>query len=288
MWNESLTLHNGVTIPQLGLGTWEIADDKVADVVKAAIQMGYRHIDTAQAYENERGVGEGIAKSGVDRKELFVTTKVEAEIRDYDEALQSVEDSLERLGLDYVDLLLIHSPQPWDDFRSDRHYFEENVKVWQALEKLYKEKKTRAIGISNFEVIDIDYLFDHATIKPMVNQILAHISNTPFDVIKHSQEKGMIVEAYSPIAHGEILHHPEIVKMADKYHVSVPQLCIRYGIELGLVTLPKSENPAHIKSNGDVNFEISAEDLEVLKMMERIENYGQFDKYSVFKHGINQ
>ena len=284
--NDVFTLSNGVKIPKLGLGTWEIADDKVADAVKAAIDMGYRHIDTAQGYGNERGVGEGVRASGVPREELFVTTKLEADIKDYEGAVKAIEGSLEKLAIDYIDLLIIHSPQPWSEFRSGNHFFEENLAVWKALEEFYEAGKLRAIGVSNFEEADLDNLLENATVKPVLNQILAHVSNTPFELIDYCQEKNILVEAYSPIAHGEILHHPEITAIAKKYNVSVPQLCIRYCLELGMLPLPKSGNPDHIRSNAEVDFEISKEDLETLKNVERIKDYGEAQEFPVYSGNL--
>lgn len=284
--DETYTMTNGVQIPKIGLGTWRIDDDKVAQPVAAAIKMGYRHIDTAQTYGNERGVGEGIRASGIARDELFVTSKVEAEFKTYEETVDSINESLEKLDIEYIDLMLIHSPQPWDDFRTDKHYFKENLEVWKALEEFYEAGKLKAIGVSNFKEEDLDNLLEHVEIKPMVNQILTHISNTPFALIDYCKDHDILVEAYSPIAHGEILNHPGIKKLADKYEVSVPQLCIRYCLEMGLVVLPKSENPDHIKNNMQVDFEISADDMEILKGMDRIEDYGEANQFSVFSTSL--
>ncbi|GMA08689.1 2,5-diketo-D-gluconic acid reductase [Tetragenococcus halophilus subsp. flandriensis] len=233
--NEVFTLPNGVEIPKMGLGTWEIADEKVAEAVKEAIKIGYRHIDTAQGYGNERGVGEGIRNSNVSREELFVTTKLEADIKEYDAAVRAIEGSLEKLDIDYIDLLIIHSPQPWADFRGENRYFKENLEVWRALEEFYNAGKLRTIGVSNFDQEDLDNLLENASIKPMLNQILAHISNTPFNLIEHCQKNNVLVEAYSPIAHGEILNQEEIMAIADRYNVTVPQLCVRYYLELDLL-----------------------------------------------------
>ncbi|HOO75982.1 MAG TPA: aldo/keto reductase, partial [Tepiditoga sp.] len=180
---ENYLLNNNVEIPKLGLGTWFIDNTNAAQAVCDAVKAGYRHIDTAQAYGNEKGVGEGIKKCGVDRKELFITTKLAAEIKDYDNAVKAIEGSLEALGLDYIDMMLIHSPQPWTEFREDDHFFEGNKEAWRALEDAYKSGKLRAIGVSNFEKEDLDNILSSCTVKPMVNQILVHASNTPFDLI---------------------------------------------------------------------------------------------------------
>ena len=280
MYHQQLTLSNGVKIPQLGLGTWFIDDDKVADAVKAAVDLGYRHFDTAQAYGNERGVGEGIRTCGLSREELFVTSKVAAEHKTYEEAMAGIQATLEKTGLDYLDMMIIHSPQPWVKVnQSEDRYVDGNRAAWKALEDAYKAGKLRAIGISNFQIGDIESLLETAEIKPMVNQILLHISNTPLELVEYCQKNGIAVEAYSPIAHGEILKQPEIQAMAEKYGVSVPQLCIRYTLQLGTISLPKTANPDHMKTNADVDFEISAEDMEALK---KIENSGASSGFPVY------
>lgn len=279
---EMYTLANDVTIPKIGLGTWMISDEEVTQAVVDAINVGYRHIDTAQAYQNEHGVGVGIKQSGVDRSELFVTTKLAAEIKSYDEAVEAIDGSLEALGLDYIDMMIIHSPKPWADFHGDDHYYEGNREAWRALEDAYKAGKLKAIGVSNFEKEDLDNLLENSTVKPMINQVLAHISNTPKDLIDYTQSKDILVEAYSPIAHGELMENEAVKKIADKYGVSVPQLSIRYTLQLGLLPLPKTANPEHMKSNADVDFEISSEDMETLQNVPRIEDYGKDGAMPVF------
>ena len=283
MFNESITLSNGVVVPQLALGTWLIDDNKAAEAVKSAIGIGYTHIDTAQAYANERGVGEGVKNSGVSRDKIFVTTKVAAEHKDYKTASEGIDGSLKKLGLDYIDMMIIHSPQPWLEVnQSDDRYFEGNLEAWRALTDAYKAGKIRAIGVSNFLQEDIDNLLNHTEIKPMVNQVLCHIVNTPLDLIDYCTSKGIVMEAYSPVAHGEALKIPAIAKMAEKYGVSVPQLCIRYDIQLGMIVLPKTANPVHMKTNADVEFVISDEDMEVLKHIEHIKNYGDASFFPVY------
>ena len=283
MFNEIMALSNGVKVPQLALGTWLIDDDKVADAVRAAIAMGYRHIDTAQAYANERGVGEGVRTSGVKREDLFVTTKVAAEHKDYKSAAEGIDNSLKEMGLDYIDMMIIHSPQPWVEVnQSEDRYYEGNLEAWRALTDAYKAGKLRAIGVSNFLQGDIDNIWNNADVKPMVNQVLCHISNSPLDLIGYCQDKGIVMEAYSPVAHGEAMKIAAIADMAKKYGVSVPQLCIRYDIQLGMIVLPKTANPEHMKSNADVDFVISDEDMEILKNVEKIDNYGDSSFFPVF------
>ncbi|MGF0039646.1 aldo/keto reductase [Peptoniphilaceae bacterium SGI.131] len=283
MYKEMIELSNGVRVPVLALGTWLIKDDRAEDAVAEALKLGYRHIDTAQVYGNERGVGEGIRKSGIAREEIFITSKVAAEHKTYDEAAAGIDGTLEKMKLDYIDMMIIHSPQPWKEVnQSDNRYVEGNREAWRALEDAYKAGKIRAIGVSNFLKEDIDNLWEGSEIKPMVNQILCHISNTPLDLIEHCQDKGIVMEAYSPIAHGEALKNQTIGKMAEKYGVSIPQLCIRYDIQLGMIVLPKTENPSHMKNNADLDFVISEDDMEILKNVDRIENYGKHGFFPVF------
>ena len=283
MYNKNLKLNNGVEVPQLGLGTWFIDDKQVAATIKEAAKLGYRHFDTAQAYGNEKGVGEGIRTCGVAREDLFVVSKVAAEHKTYQAAKESIDQTLETMGLDYLDMMIIHSPQPWDKVnQSDDRYVEGNRAAWKALEDAYKEGKLKAIGVSNFKKEDIESLLEVCEIKPMVNQILLHISNTPLDLINYCNEQGIVVEAYSPIGHGEILNQPSIKEMADKYHVSVAQLCIRYTLQVGAISLPKTANPEHLKTNSDVDFVINDKDMETSKHFKQIENYGKSSGFPVY------
>ncbi|MCB1671618.1 MAG: aldo/keto reductase [Gammaproteobacteria bacterium] len=279
---ETYTLSNGVTIPKLGLGTWFIDNDKAAQAVKESAALGYRHIDTAQAYGNEAGVGEGVRDCGVARGEMFVTTKLDAGIKSYQEAVTAIDASLQRMGLDYIDMMIIHSPQPWNAFGDENRYFEGNREAWRALEEASRAGKLRAIGLSNFQQQDIDNILAACSVRPVVNQILAHISNTPFELIQYSEQQKILVEAYSPVGHGELLKNDDIIGMAESYGVSVPQLCIRYVLQLGLLPLPKTANPAHMKNNADVDFEISAADMEQLKHMEKIQDYGEASVFPVY------
>lgn len=280
--SETYRLSNGVTIPKLGLGTWEIPDEAATQAVKEAVKIGYRHIDTAQGYGNERGVGEGVRACGIPREELFVTTKLQAFFKNYNEAKNAIEQSLLVSGLDYFDMMIIHAPQPWTDFHTDDHFFEGNLEAWRALEEAYQAGKLRAIGVSNFEEIDLDNILRHGMVKPVVNQILCHVGNTPFELIDYCSKKDILVEAYSPVAHGEMLKNKDIADMANRYGVSVPQLCIRYCLQLGTLPLPKTANPAHMADNVQMDFEISNEDMETLKNTEKIKNYGDFSLFPVF------
>ena len=276
--NETYTLSNGINIPKLGLGTWFIDDSKAAEAVRTAVKLG----DTAQAYGNERGVGEGIRTCGIERSELFVASKVAAELKTYESAAKSIDETLEKMGLDYLDQMIIHSPQPWSEFRIEKRYFDENKEVWRALEDAQAAGKVRAIGVSNFLRDDLESLMSDCRVKPAVNQILLHISNTDTKLVDYCREQNILVEAYSPIAHGEALKNPAIAEIAGKYGVSAAQLCIRYVIQLGTVALPKTADPAHMKSNADVDFVISDEDMQLLINMEHISDYGDFNVFPVF------
>ena len=271
-----------MNIPKLGLGTWFIDNDSVVDAVKEAVKLGYRHIDTAQAYQNEAGVGVGVNTCGVNRDELFVTTKLAAEVKSYDEAVASINESLEKMGLDYIDLMIIHSPKPWANFLGDEAYAEGNREAWRALEDAYKAGKLKAIGVSNFEISDLKNILENCTVKPMVNQILAHISNMPYELIQFCKENDILVEAYSPIGHGELFKNEAVAKMAKKYQVSIPQLAIRFSLQHGLLPLPKTANPAHMKNNADLDFEILEADMEYLSNMEKIEDYGEASMFPVY------
>ena len=279
---ETFKLNDGRDIPVLGLGTWMIAADKTAQAVREALNLGYRHIDTAQAYGNEAEVGEGVRTSGIPREEIFVTTKIAAEHKTYEAAAQSIDDSLAKMGLDYIDLMIIHSPQPWAEWRdSNKNFDNGNLAAWRALEDAQKAGKVKSIGLSNFLTTDVQNILDNGSVTPAVNQILTHVGNTPLDLIDFCQKHNILVEAYSPIAHGEALKSPAIVAMAEKYNVSVAQLCIKYVIQLGLVALPKTANPEHMKSNATLNFTISDADMEALKGID-FKEYGEFAGFPVF------
>lgn len=281
--NETYTLSNGVKIPKMGLGTWFISDKDATEAVRQAVRLGYRLIDTAQAYGNEAGVGEGVRTCGVPREEIFVTSKIHADFKTYEEAQKSIADILSKTGLDYLDMIIIHAPQPWKKWRSKKErYFEENKAVWRALEEAYEAGKVRAIGVSNFLIDDLQSLLSACKIKPMVNQVLCHISNTPKELLSFCEQEEILVESYAPIAHDKVLKNKEIAAMAKKYGVSVAQLCIRYDLQLGTVALPKTSKPEHMKENAAVDFVISDADMETLKNVTSIKGYGLMKIMPVF------
>lgn len=261
-FNDFTILSNGVKIPNLGYGTWQTPDDVAKECVKTALDLGYRHIDTAFAYGNEMAVGEGIKASGVKREDLFVTTKHWITDRGYEKTLRAIETSLSNLGLDYVDLYLIHWPcvekvtPDWKDV---------NAGTWRAMEEMYKAGKLRAIGLSNFEKKHIDALCETAEIKPMVNQIEFHPGYTQMDNVEYSRSMGMAVEAWSPLGSGAVLKNEELGKIAAKYGKSTAQLCIRFALQCDVIPMPKSVTPERIKQNTEVfDFEISNEDMAAI------------------------
>lgn len=281
--NETYTLSNGVQIPKLGLGTWFIRDKDAPEAVRQAVKLGYRHIDTAEAYANEVGIGEGIRTCGLPREQIFVNSKVIAEAKTYEDVMKQIDESIAKMNVGYIDMMIIHSPQPWSQWRKAKNrYFAENIEVWRAMEDAYKGGKLKAIGVSNFLVDDLQNILDHCEIKPMVNQILCHISNTPLDLIDFCEKNDILVEAYAPIAHGRVLKNKEIAAMASKYGVTIAQLCIRYDLQLGTVALPKTANPDHMKENAAVDFVISDADMETLKHFAPIKGYGLMKIMPVF------
>ena len=279
--NNERILNNGLRIPALGFGTWCIDDDKAADAVKTAIELGYRHIDTAQAYGNEAGVGKGVRDSGVARDKLFVVSKVAAENKSYVSAAESIDETLDKMGLDYLDMMIIHSPQPWAEWRGAQRYFEENREVWRALEDAQKAGKLKAIGVSNFLQDDLEALLPHCETKPAVNQVLAHVGNMPLELAAYCRAQGITMEAYSPIAHGEAMKNGTITEIAARYHVSSAQLCIRYVLDHGFIALPKASTREHIQQNAAVDFTITPEDRKQLDAL-NFKNYGEFSYFPVF------
>ncbi len=267
--NEFITLNNGVKIPAIGLGTWQVADGEEGySSCLAALRAGYRHIDTAYAYGNEPSVARAIADSGIAREEIFITTKLPADIKDYDGTRAHFEASLKNLGTDYLDLYLIHAPWPWSDVGSD--CTSGNIAAWRAMIDLYGEGRVRAIGVSNFHAKDIEALIEATGFVPAVNQIRFFIGNTQNEIYNYCRERGILVEAYSPLATGAIVEHGDLTGIAQKYGVSVARLCIRYCIEKGTLPLPKSVNEERIRENLLVDFEISSEDMKYLDSLYHI------------------
>lgn len=280
--SETYTLKDSLTIPKFGLGTWLIDDKSTAEAVRKAIGLGYRLIDTAQAYGNERGVGEGVRTASVPREDIFITSKIAAELKDYESASKSIDETLNKMGLDYIDMMLIHSPQPWKEVnQSENRCLLAKREVWKALKDAYDEGKVKAIGVANFLEEDLMNILENCRIRPMVDQLLYHVGNTPFGVIDFCKKENILVEAYSPIAHGAALKLKDIEPMAKKYGATIAQLCIRYDLQLGTVVLPKTANPDHMKANADVDFTISDEDMEIVKKI-TFKDYGEASHSPVF------
>lgn len=272
--NETYTLNNGVEIPKIGLGTWFIKNSKVEDVIKDATDIGYRLIDTAYAYNNEKGVGNGIKNCVLDREELFITTKLHADVKTYDGAKKHIDEQLKTLGLDYLDMYLIHAPQPWRKWRDkNERFFEENINVWKAIEEAYKDGKINAIGVSNFLVDDLKNLMGNCEIKPMVNQILNHVGSTPKDIIDFCSENDILVESYAPLGHGNAVKNKHVIGLAEKYGVDPSQICMKYVVEMGTTAIPKATSRSHLKSNTQIDFKMSNEDLKTLQNIE-FKGYG--------------
>ena len=259
---ECYTLYNGVQIPKVGFGTWQTPNEQAYEAVIHALNAGYRHIDTAVVYENETGVGKAIKDSGIPREELFITTKIPADIKTYEGAVASIEKSLVDLGLDYIDLHLIHAPWPWSEVGKDCK--DGNVEVWKALIEYYNAGKIRSIGVSNFHVSDIEYLIEKTNFKPMVNQIRFFIGNTQEPITQYCQANNILIEAYSPMATGELISNEIVQKIADKYNTTNSKICLRYCIERNTLPLPKSVTKSRIYDNIDLDFEISKEDMKYL------------------------
>ncbi len=264
---DSFKLANGTNIPCVGFGTWQTPDGDVCiNAVKTALTAGYRHIDTAYAYKNEDGVGEGIRQSGVARADIFLTSKLWNKHRGYESALKYFERSLQNLGTDYLDLFLIHWPANKKQFDNAD---ELNRETWRAFEKLYEEGRIRAIGVSNFKEHHLESLSVTANIKPMVDQIEHHPGFIQTDVIAYCKKNGILVEAWSPLGSGALLGDERMLAMAKKYGVTLPQLLIRFCLDDGILPLPKSVTPARIESNAILaDISISAEDEAFLRSKE--------------------
>ena len=267
--DERYKLNNGQRIPKVALGTWQVNDDEAEAVVESSIAAGYRHIDTAIAYGNEAGVGRGIRAAmdslGLHRESIFVTSKIPAEVKTHEGTVACIQESMDRLDCFHVDMMLIHAPKPWAEMgKPGNNYYAENLEVWKALEDAYAAGKFRAIGVSNFDVDDLKNIMDECTVMPAVNQVRVHIGHVPYEVIEFCEQNGILVEAYSPNAHGNLANIPVICQMAAKYDVSVPQLASRFILQLGLLPLPKSTHGERILQNADLDFEIMPADMAEL------------------------
>ncbi|EPE63186.1 glyoxal reductase [Exiguobacterium sp. S17] len=265
---EWTTLNNDVKLPMLGLGVYKVEDGTVTvDTVKAALDAGYRLIDTAAIYQNEESVGQAIRESSVKREDIFVTTKLWNEFHGYDEALQAFQDSLDRLGLDYVDLFLIHWPMP---------RFGKFVETYKALEQLYEEGKVRAIGVSNFEIQHLEQIIQSCSIVPAVNQVEIHPYLSQKELIAYCKRYDIQIQAWSPLMKGrEALDDATIVDIASKYGKSPAQVILRWHLQNGVAVIPKSVTPSRIRENIQVfDFTLTKEDMAAIDGLNRNERTG--------------
>ncbi len=263
--DETFQLNNGNQIPKVVFGTWRLKDgDEAYQAVAAALKIGYRHIDTAFHYFNEPSVGQAIKDSGIKREDIFLTTKLPAEIKNHDDILKNFQESLDRLQTDYVDLYLIHAPWPWADINLDYRYDGANREAWQAMEEIYKSGRAKAIGVSNFDVHDLKNIQQIWSVKPAVNQIEFYVGWTQPKIAAYTKSLDIQLEAYSPLATGGLATQPDIQKIAEKYQVSVPQVALKYVLQKNVLPLPRATKAEHVKSNAELDFEISAADMEVL------------------------
>lgn len=260
---DTFPLASGARIPRVGFGTWQIPDgSETYDAVRTALDAGYRHIDTAAAYGNERSVGRAVRDSGIARDELFITTKLKAEIKDADGARSAFDTSTNDLDLGEIDLYLIHAPWPWQDMGSDHR--DGNIAVWGVFEELFGAGRVRSIGVSNFEVADLESLVAATDVDPHANQIRWFIGNTQPETTAYCTEHGILVEGYSPLATGKLLHDHRLTGLAEKYGVTPAQLSIRYLLEHDVLPLPKSVTPERIRQNGQLDFDLDPDDVAEL------------------------
>lgn len=263
VFEESIVLNNGYTMPLLGFGTWQLPDGEICyNAVRTALDIGYRLIDTACGYGNEESVGRAIRDSGIPRDEIFVSTKLPAEIKTAKEVRESFMGSKERLGIGTIDLYLIHAPWPWEEIGKD--CAKGNVEAFHVFEELVKEGHIRSAGISNFATKDIVPVLENCSLKPAVNQLCHYAGYWEQDAVEKSEEEGITIMAYSPLGSGRVFKNENLPPIAEKYGVSVAQLCIRYLMQQGIPTIPRSKDPKRIADNANVDFKISEEDMQYL------------------------
>ena len=267
--NDRVTLNNGTTIPCVGYGTWLTENPQAFEVVSNAIKAGYRHIDTAKRYGNEEGVGRAIRESGVPREEMFITSKVWNTERGYDQTLAAFDRTLELMGLDYLDLYLIHWPANYTQFGDGAK--ELNEQTWKAMETIYRSGRAKAIGVCNYMVHHLKELLAAAEIKPMVDQVEFHPGWNQRAIVKFCKEQGIAVEAWSPLGRRDLIDNPLLNEIGAKYGKSSAQLCLRWIIEKGIIPLPKTATPSRMLQNQEIfDFELTPEDTEIIDKLECI------------------
>ena len=270
---DSITLHNGVKMPQLGFGVFKVKNgSETVESVKKALEAGYRHIDTAAIYGNEEGVGQAIRESGIPREELFITSKVWNTEQGFEKTLQAYEDSLERLGTEYLDLYLIHWPG------TDKY-----IDTWKALEKLYTDSRVRAIGVSNFHVHHLENLMKHTELKPVINQIELHPRLSQLEIREYCKKHDIKVEAWGPLGQGNLIDEPTINHIADKHGKTAAQVMIRWHLQNDIVVIPKSVTPSRIVENTQVfDFELSLDEMNQIDSLNLGERYGSNPDENLF------
>lgn len=258
------TLNNGVKIPALGFGTWRIPDgEETYNAVLNALKTGYRHIDSALVYKNEASTGRAIIDSKIPRNEIFLVTKLPADIKGYDKALETFNQQLKNLQVDYIDLYLIHGVKAWGDTTDDMSLIDINVETWRALEKLYKEGKIKALGVSNFNEVTLKAFMDKIEIKPTINQILVHPYHIPKENLKFCKDNNILIQAYSPLATGGIVDDEKFLNIARKHHKTIAQVVLRWHLQNGLIPLPRSTKKERIEENFNVfDFELKADEMK--------------------------
>ena len=265
----SRTLNNGIKIPSIGFGTSLVTGEECVRTIQTAIEEGYRHIDTALVYKNEKEIGQAIRNSKIDRKKLFITSKVWTDSMGYEKTLESFEKSLNDLELEYIDLFLIHWPKNDDK--------DLNVETWRALEKIYKDGKAKAIGVSNFLVHHLETIINNCEIMPMVNQLEIHPGLYRKETIDYCKHNNIIVEAWAPLGKGRVLTNETLIKIAEKYNKSVAQICLKWCLQNEIIPLPKSETRERMRQNLEMfDFEINFEDMETINNME---TFGESDMH---------
>ena len=260
---EKYILRNGIEIPKIAFGTWQIQGEAAYKSTIHAVKAGYIHIDTALAYGNEQEIGKALKDLNVERNEIFITSKLPAEIKGYEEAKEAFNKTITNLGVEYLDLYLIHAPRPWSEMHAGAtyNYEKENAASWKAMEELYKEGKIKAIGVSNFSVYDMENIRMNGTIMPLVNQVYYHPGCRRYELEGYCKEHNILIEAYSPFATGRIFKSEELKEIADKYNVTMAQLAVKWCLQRGTLPLPKPVNEDRIVANIKVDFEIKEEDL---------------------------
>lgn len=259
---KTIKLHNGYSMPIIGLGTYNIKKDEAFDVVLNALKLGYRHLETAPIYLNETAIQHAIKASDLDRDALFITSKVPPHIKTYEGTLRVVERSMKKLGTDYLDAVLINNPVPWGEEGSD--YSKENIDVYKALETLYNEEKVGAIGVSNFAIADLEKLLPYVTVKPHINQIAIFIGHTLDKIRQYCKAQNIIVQGHSPLARGRLLSQPYIIEQAKKLHITKAQLALKYVLDKGVYPVVKAATPAHLTNNLDLDFIIPQSVMQAL------------------------